>query len=94
MCVEASAGPGPWPPRPPKLLDWVRLAVCARHDSHRTDKASVGWIRRFLLFHHPRHPAEMGEEEIARFLIQPCQRFKGQRLDPEPGPERTSVPVS
>jgi integron integrase len=33
-----------------------------------TEKAYVGWIKRFIFFHHKRHPAEMGENEIGRFL--------------------------
>jgi len=33
-----------------------------------TEKAYVGWIKRFIFFHNKRHPAEMGEPEIARFL--------------------------
>ena len=28
----------------------------------------MGWIRRFILFHGKRHPAELGEPEIERFL--------------------------
>jgi integron integrase len=28
----------------------------------------VGWIRRYILFHHKRHPAEMGAAEVTRFL--------------------------
>jgi len=30
-----------------------------------TEKAYVGWIKRFIFFHNKRHPAEMGESEIA-----------------------------
>jgi len=33
-----------------------------------TEKAYVGWIKRFIFFHNKRHPAEMGEAEIAQFL--------------------------
>jgi hypothetical protein len=32
----------------PKLLDQVRLAIRARHDSLRTDQAYVAWIKRFI----------------------------------------------
>jgi integron integrase len=46
----------------------VRAAIRARHYSLRTEEAYVGWIRRFILFHHKRHPAEMGEPEINQFL--------------------------
>ena len=52
----------------PKLLDQVRQAIRTRHYSHMTEKAYVAWIRRFIFFHNKRHPAEMGEVEIGRFL--------------------------
>jgi site-specific recombinase XerD len=51
-----------------RLLDQVRLAIRTRHYSYRTEKAYVGWIKRFIFFHNKRHPVEMGEGEIARFL--------------------------
>jgi site-specific recombinase XerD len=57
----------PTPP-PPRLLDRVRAALRTRHCSLRTEKAYVGWIRRYILFHGKRHPAEMGAAEITRFL--------------------------
>jgi integron integrase len=52
----------------PKLLDRVREAARVRHLSLRTEKAYVHWIRRYILFHRKRHPAEMGEVEINAFL--------------------------
>src|SRR5262245_59402611 len=52
----------------PKLLDQVREAIRMRHYSIRTEEAYVGWIKRYILFHGKRHPLEMGEEEITRFL--------------------------
>ncbi len=52
----------------PKLLPSVRLALRVRHYSPRTEEAYVGWIRRFVRFHQLRHPAELGEREIAEFL--------------------------
>ncbi len=39
-----------------------------KHYSVRTEQAYVDWIRRFILFHHKRHPNEMGEREITEFL--------------------------
>jgi integron integrase len=54
--------------RAPRLLDQVRAAIRQRHFSPRTEQAYVGWIRRYVLFHDKRHPAEMGEQEVARFL--------------------------
>ncbi len=55
-------------PQKPKLLDQVRQAIRTRHYSYMTEKAYVGWIKRFIFFHNKRHPAEMGEAEIAQFL--------------------------
>jgi Phage integrase, N-terminal SAM-like domain len=52
----------------PKLLEQVRDALRARHYSLRTEEAYVQWIRRFIIFHHKRHPQEMGVEEINQFL--------------------------
>jgi len=52
----------------PKLLDQVRDAIRTRHYSYRTEEAYVGWIRRFILFHGKRHPAEMGAAEVSAFL--------------------------
>lgn len=52
----------------PRLLDRVRGALRARHYSTRTEKAYVGWTRRFIIFHGRRHPDTMGEHEIEAFL--------------------------
>ena len=52
----------------PRLLDRVREAVRTRHYSRRTEKTYVAWIRRYILFHGKRHPAEMGAPEVGRFL--------------------------
>ena len=46
-------------PRPAKLLDRVREAIRLRHGSRSPEKSYVGWIRRYILFHGKRHPAEM-----------------------------------
>jgi hypothetical protein len=57
-------------PNPTKLrlLDQVRIAIRTRHLSPHTEHAYVGWIKRSIFFHNTRHPAEMGEPEIGRFL--------------------------
>jgi site-specific recombinase XerD len=54
--------------RKPKLLDQVRESIRARHYSPRTEETYVHWIKRFVIFHHKRHPTEMAEIKIARFL--------------------------
>ncbi len=55
-------------PRPPRLLDQVRSAIRVRRYSRRTEAAYVSWIRRFILFHGKRHPAEMSDTEVTAFL--------------------------
>ena len=52
----------------PKLLDQVRIVARVKHYSRKTEDAYVNWIKRFILFHHKRHPTEMGEPEIRQFL--------------------------
>jgi integron integrase len=54
--------------REPKLLDQVHIAIRARHYSWRTEKAYIGWIKRFIIFHGKRHPANLGEAEVTAFL--------------------------
>ena len=60
--------PGPPEPPRPRLLDRVRQALRARHLSRRTEEAYVAWIRRYIVFHGKRHPAEMGAPEVTGFL--------------------------
>ena len=54
--------------RPPRLLDRVREANRLRHGSRSTEKSYIAWIRRYIVFHGKRHPAEMGAPEVAQFL--------------------------
>ena len=61
--IDATAVSGPT-----KLLDRVRWHLRVKRYSIRTESAYTDWIRRFILFHGKRHPAEMGENEIAAFL--------------------------
>jgi integron integrase len=67
--IESNAAANaPARPPKPKLLDQVQQAIRRRRYSDRTEKAYVHWIKRFILFHNKRHPAEMAELEIAQFL--------------------------
>lgn len=50
------------------LLDQLRDAIRLKHYSIRTEDAYVDWARRYILFHHKRHPAQMGAPEITLFL--------------------------
>ena len=63
-------------PQPPKLLDRLRAALRARHYSSRTEQAYVSWVKRFIFYHHVRHPAGMAEPEINDFLTHLAIRKK------------------
>ena len=52
----------------PKLLDEVRDVIRRKHYSIRTEQAYVDWIKRFIIYHDKRHPAEMAEDEVTKFL--------------------------
>ena len=52
----------------PKLLDRVRDRLRLKHYSLRTETAYSGWIKRYILFHGKRHPADMGKAEAEAFL--------------------------
>ena len=52
----------------PRLMDQLRDALRSRHYSRRTEQAYSLWVRRFIRFHHMRHPHDMGEREINAFL--------------------------
>jgi len=55
-------------PGRPRLLDQVREKLRYKHYSFRTEQSYVHWIKRFILFHGKRHPAQMGASEIEVFL--------------------------
>jgi hypothetical protein len=52
----------------PKFLDQIRQLMRLRHYSRRTEEAYIGWIRRYILFHGKRHPRDLGESDIVKFL--------------------------
>ena len=57
------------PGRPTPLLH-TRVVERLRtgHYSRATEKAYLGWIGRYVRFHAGRHPRELGEPEVNRFL--------------------------
>lgn len=77
----SAAGPAPATPAtaatpaPPadthrgmRLLERLSFEARRRRLSLRTEKAYRGWVRRFVLFHGMRHPAELDAEAVAAFL--------------------------
>lgn len=53
----------------PRLLDQVQAAIRVHGYSRRTEKAYLGWIRRYLRFHGKRHPTELGEAALSAILF-------------------------
>ena len=50
------------------FLDHVREVIRTHQFSYSTEKTYVAWIYRYIVFHHKRHPREMGGREVADFL--------------------------
>ncbi len=51
-----------------KFLEQLREVIQTRHYSIRTEQAYVQWVKRFILFHHKRHPRDMHDPEVVQFL--------------------------
>ena len=52
----------------PRLYDCLIAEIRGRHYSQRTEKAYARWITRFIRFHRQRHPRQLGEDDVNRFL--------------------------
>jgi hypothetical protein len=52
----------------PRLLARLRNAIRVRNLSTSTERAYVHWVRRYILFHRKRHPSELEENDVRRFL--------------------------
>lgn len=50
------------------LLDDVRTVARLKHMSLRTEESYLHTIKRYILFHNKRHPAELGVDEIREYL--------------------------
>jgi integron integrase len=64
------------PTKAPRLLDRYREELEVRRYAKRTVSSYVSWVRRYLRFHHLRHPREMGQDEINAFLTHLAVREK------------------
>ena len=51
-----------------KLLDLVRDKIRFKHYSYSTERTYTHWIKHYILFHHKKHPLEMGKIEIESYL--------------------------
>jgi len=52
----------------PKLLHSLQHIMRVGHFSRRTEEAYTYWIRRYIRFHAFRHPRELHEADVSRFL--------------------------
>lgn len=52
----------------PRLLTRLRNAIRVRNFSISTERAYTRWVRHYVLFHRKRHPWELGENDVRRFL--------------------------
>ena len=50
------------------LSEVVRQKLRAGHYARRTEEAYLGWVKRYVRFHGPRHPRELGAPEVVAFL--------------------------
>ena len=46
----------------------LRDAIRRRHYSFRSEKAYLGWVRRFIVYNRQRDPADMGAAEVRAYL--------------------------
>lgn len=54
--------------REPRLLDKLCSKVRLKGYSRSTEKNYSYWVKRYVLFHNKRHPADMGVKEVEAFL--------------------------
>lgn len=50
------------------LLGQVRDKIRVRRYSPKTESAYVHWIRQYIRFHKPKHPAQLSEPDVEAFL--------------------------
>jgi integron integrase len=51
-----------------RLLELVSGRIRRLGLASRTEETYLGWIRRYILFHHKHHPATLGPREVESFL--------------------------
>lgn len=51
-----------------RLMDVVREALRVKGYAYKTEKQYMTWIRRYVRFHLPAHPREVGAEGVKKYL--------------------------
>jgi integron integrase len=62
--------------QPPRLLDQVRQRAFARFGGPEPGQRYASWILRFICFHDKRHPRDLAQADIRRFLEHLAQSEK------------------
>jgi hypothetical protein len=57
------------------LLDQARETLRVKHYAIRTEQAYLDWIKRFIRYHHQRHPRELGGAEACPELVEGSPPF-------------------
>ncbi len=52
----------------PKLLESIRSEIRRRNYSYRTEQAYIGWVVRYVRYHGTKHPNELGDRQVEKFL--------------------------
>ena len=52
----------------PRLLDVVRDALRVKQYAYKTEQTYMGWIRKYVRYHLPAHPREVGEDGVKKYL--------------------------
>ena len=60
--------PPPLPAKPVRLLDQLRYFIRQQNKAYKTEKTYVHWVKRYIFFHHKKHPKSMGATEVEAFL--------------------------
>jgi hypothetical protein len=80
----------------PRLLDEIRSRLRLKHDSLRTEKAYLYWIRRYIHANGLRHARELDGVAVERFLSRLATEHdvarRNRRADSSPPNERTTPP--
>lgn len=68
------------------FIESVRLHMRARHYAKRTEQTYIYWILYYIRFHQRRHPDELGEADIVRFL-----EFLAIKREVTPSTQKTAL---
>lgn len=58
----------PLPAHPNKFMHRLRDFIRKRGLAHATEKSYCGWVKRFIKYHHFKHPEEMNYQHVEQFL--------------------------